>query len=98
MQTDNLVSANQFCIHQNVEVSFIDALHQSNLIEIILVKEEAFLPIHQINQLEKFVRLYYEMDINLEGIEVINNLLQQIDKLQNQVLQLNNKLCLYEME
>ena len=83
MQTDNLVSANQFCIHQNVEVSFIDALHQS---------------IHQINQLEKFVRLYYEMDINLEGIEVINNLLQQIDKLQNQVLQLNNKLCLYEME
>lgn len=98
MQTDTLVSANQLCIHHNVEVSFIDALHQSNLIEIIRVEEEAFLPIHQIHQLEKFVRLYYEMDINLEGIEVINNLLQQIDKLQNQVLQLNNKLCLYEID
>ncbi len=98
MQTDILVSANQFCIHHNVERSFIEALQQSDLIKIILVEEEAFLPIHQINQLEKFVRLYYEMDINLEGIEAINNLLLQIDKLQNRVLQLNNKLCLYEME
>ncbi len=98
MQTENLVSANQFCIHHNVEVSFIYALHQSNLIEIIRVEEEVFLPVHQINQLEKFVRLYYEMDINLEGIEAINTLLLQIDQLQTQLVYLNNKLCLYEID
>lgn len=98
MQTENLVSANQFCIHHNVEVSFIYALHQSNLIEIIRVEEEVFLPVHQINQLEKFVRLYYEIDINLEGIEAINTLLLQIDQLQTQLVYLNNKLCLYEID
>lgn len=98
MQTENLVSANQFCIHHNVEVSFIYALHQSNLIEIIRVEEEVFLPVHQINQLEKFVRLYYETDINLEGIEAINTLLLQIDQLQTQLVYLNNKLCLYEID
>jgi hypothetical protein len=79
-----------------VEVSFIDALHQSDLIEIIRVEKEVFLPVHQISQLEKMVRLHYEMNINLEGIEAINTLLLQINQLQKQVVSLNNKLCLYE--
>jgi hypothetical protein len=98
MQTENLVSANQFCIHHNVERSFLDALQQSDLIEIISIEEEIFLPAHQISQLEKMVRLHYEMNINLEGIEAVNNLLQQIDTLQTQVVFLNNKLCLYETD
>jgi hypothetical protein len=98
MQTDNLVSANQFCIHHNVELSFIFDLQQSNLIEIVHVEEEVFLPLHQIKQLEKLVRLHYEMDINLAGIEAVANLLQQIDSLQQKLVYLNNKLVLYEVE
>jgi hypothetical protein len=42
-------------------------------------------------KLEKFVRLHYDLDINLEGIETINYLLEKIEKMQKEILELRNK-------
>jgi hypothetical protein len=42
-------------------------------------------------KLEKFVRLHYDLDINLEGIETINYLLEKIEKMQREILELRNK-------
>jgi chaperone modulatory protein CbpM len=98
MQTEDMVPANEFCIHHNIELSFIHSLKESGLIEITSIEENSFLPVSQLNQLEKLVRLYYEMDINLEGIETITYLLQRMNEMQQQVVSLNNRLRLYENE
>ena len=91
-----MIPASEFCIHNNIELSFIQSLNKSGLVEIHIIEEKIFLPANQLQQLEKMVRLYYEMDINMEGIETITYLLQRMSEMQQRVLQLSNKLGLYE--
>ena len=96
MQTENLIAINEFCINHNIEISFINSLQQNGLIEITTVKETEFIDADQLQQLEKMVRFYYELEINLEGIETITYLLQQMNAMQDEIIDLRNKLRLYE--
>jgi chaperone modulatory protein CbpM len=97
MDMENLIPANDFCINHNIEISFIYLLHKTGLIEITNIEETIYIPISQLNQLEKMVRFYYEMDINIEGIETISHLLKQMNDMQNEIINLKNKLRLYEV-
>ena len=96
MQTEYLVAINDFCTSHNIEISFINSLHQNGLVEIITVREACFINADQLKELEKIVLFYYEMGINLEGIETIIHLLQQIKMLQENNAELKNRLRLYE--
>jgi hypothetical protein len=96
MQTENLIAINDFCINHNLEISFISSLQQTGLIEIITIKETEFIDVSQLQHLEKIVRLYYDLDINLEGIETVTHLLQRINALQDEIIALRNRLRLYE--
>jgi chaperone modulatory protein CbpM len=96
MQTEELISAEEFCIHHSIELAFIYSLKESGLVNIIHIEEKIFVPASQLNHLEKIVRLYYEMDINLEGIETITYLLQRLNEMQQQVVSLTNRLQVYE--
>jgi chaperone modulatory protein CbpM len=98
MRKEEMISANDFCIHHNIELTFIHSLQQSGLIEITTIEEKAFVPVSQLHQLEKLARLYYEMDINVEGIETISYLLQRMNEMQQQITRLTNQLNLYENE
>ena len=96
MQTEELIPANEFCLRHNIELSFIYSLKDSGLVEIATIEEQIFVPVSQLTQLEKLVRFYYEMDINVEGIETITYLLQRINNMQQQIVQLSNRLNMYE--
>jgi chaperone modulatory protein CbpM len=98
MQTEDMISADKFCIHYNIETSFLYSLKESGLIELKIVEEKIYVPVHQLTQLERLVRLYYEMDINLEGIETITYLLQRMNEMQKQITHLRNQLSIYENE
>jgi len=75
MQTDSLIAVKDFCTNHNIEISFISSLQQSGLIEITTVEQTEFINTDQLPHLEKITRLYFELDINLEGIETITHLL-----------------------
>lgn len=96
MQTEEMILVNEFCIHHEIDLSFIHALHDSGLIEVAVREEKLFIPEHQLPQLEKLVRLYYEMDINLEGMETITYLLNRMNEMQQQIVMLHNRLRLYD--
>jgi hypothetical protein len=98
MQTEEMIPASECCIHYHIEPSFIDSLRDAGLIEILIVEEKIFVPTSQLSQLEKLVRLYYELDINLEGIETITYLLQRMNEMQKKIIQLSNRLSMYEGE
>jgi chaperone modulatory protein CbpM len=98
MQTDYLVAVDEFCASHNIEISFISSLQETGLIEVIILKEAAYIDAHQLSQLEKIVHLYYELDINLEGIETINHLLERIKSLKDENIALRNRLRLYESD
>lgn len=96
MTKENLISANEFCISHNIEISFIDSLNEEGLIEVTTVDDVEYICQDQLNDLEKIVRLYYDLDINIEGIETVIHLLKRINDLQDEITDLKNRLRLYE--
>ena len=92
----NLISAAEFCDHHHIEYSFITSLEESGLIEITKVEETSFIPIDTLSAIEKYVRLHYDLDINLQGIEAIIHMLNKMVSMQQEILELKSRLRLYE--
>ena len=92
------IALDEFCANHSIEISFIDTLQQNGLIEITTIKDANFISAEQLQQAEKIIRFYYDLDINLEGIETINHLLERINEMQDEIVSLRNRLRLYEGE
>src|SRR5687767_589616 len=95
MQSEELIPASSFCTYHEIELSFIRSLNESGLVEIMSEEQNVFIPVNQLAQLEKMIRLH-EMDINIEGIETISYLLERIQKQQEEITRLANRLRQYE--
>jgi hypothetical protein len=93
---DDLIAVNEFCVHHHIEISFINLLQQNGLIKTRIIESKYFVEKEQLPQLERFVHFYYDLDINLEGIETITHLLQRIENLQNEIIKLKNRLRFYD--
>ena len=98
MATQDMITAQDFCIHHNVEISFIQSLNESGLIEVTQQEETLCVPLHQLPQVEKMVRVYYDMDINMERLETITHLLNRMNEMQQEIVKLQNRLGVYEEE
>jgi len=96
MTNEEMVAAHEFCISHDIEESFLHSLCESGLLEITTVEETVFINRDSLPDLEKMVRLRYEMDINLEGIEAIYHLLEQVKAIQEEMKTLRTRLSMYE--
>jgi hypothetical protein len=92
MAAMNLILIETLCTHYEVEVSFIDSLSDLGLIEVQTVEQIRYLPEENINTLEKMIRLHQELDVNPEGIDVIFNLLEKVDRLNRELAEARQKL------
>ena len=95
MKKENLIPANDFCTIHDIEYTFIDSLQNSGLIRITSIEQTPFIEEEELEKLEKFVRLHYDLEINLEGLETISYLLEKMERLQKELLQLRNHLNYY---
>lgn len=93
--TTEFITIQEYCVYHHTDKSFIEALQQSGLIEIEQADPEPLIPYGQLEQLERFTRWYQDLDLNIEGIEVVGRLLQRIDALQHKVHELEGRLKLY---
>ncbi|HTE25624.1 chaperone modulator CbpM [Flavitalea sp.] len=96
MNTENLVTATDFCSCHQIEISFIRSLSEFGLIETTEIQQEVYLSRDELEKLEHIVELHFNMDINLEGVEAIGHLLARMRSLQDEVTALKNKLRFYE--
>ena len=96
MQRKYLIAVDELCVKHNIEISFVSSLEQTGIIEITIIENKWFISAEQLRRLEKFIRFYYELDINLEGIETIFHLLNRVESMQDEIIELKNKLRLYE--
>ena len=95
MQEENMISANECCLHYDIELSFINHLGDYGLIELTYKEQQQFIPADQLQQLEKFIRMHYDLNINVEGIEAITHLLERMEQLQQEVTTLRNKMSFF---
>ncbi len=98
MERTHYITVTEFCLHYGIDMSFVSGLQQCGLIEIIEETEEQLIPVEQLSELEKYTRLHADLDINPEGIEAINYLLQRMRDMQSEILDLKARLRLYEGE
>lgn len=96
MNTKHLISIHDLCSHYEIELSFINDLDNIGLIEIKTIEQTLFVHQDKINDLEKMIRLHHELDVNVEGIDVVFNLLQRMDEIQSKLNAVTNRLRLYE--
>jgi len=66
------------------------------LIKIETIAQSQYIDKDKISEIEKILRIHNELDVNIEGIDVIINLLQKIERLQNDLNSVKNRLRIYE--
>jgi pyridoxine 5'-phosphate synthase PdxJ len=98
MNTDNLIRIEYFCEQYNVELAFVNSLHEFGLINVSVVEDSKYLSNDDLKEIEKLIRLHYELGINMEGIDVISNLLNQIADLQQELTAARNKIRSLDLE
>ncbi len=98
MKKENLIDIDKLCTHYEVELSFFEQIEQIGLIEISTLTQHQYLHKKHIDNVEKVLRLYNDLKVNMEGIDVIFNLLDKITMLQEELTQLKNRLDIYENE
>lgn len=93
---ENLIPIPELCIHYSVELSFFTNLSEMGLLEIKTIESKQYIDSNAIYEIEKMIRMHQELDVNIEGIDVVFTLLQKIAVLQNELTALKNRLRLYE--
>lgn len=79
MNMQHLIPVKELSVHYKIDTSFFDNLNEMGLIKIQVYKEVQYINADSIYEVEKTIRLYHELDVNLEGIAIALNLLQQIE-------------------
>jgi hypothetical protein len=96
MSIENFIPLETLCTHYNVELSFFSNLNEIGLIEIQTVEQLQYVHQDSIYEIEKMIRMHQDLEVNLEGIDVVFNLLQKIDSLKQELMDVRNRLRLYE--
>jgi hypothetical protein len=96
MNIENFIPLNTLVAHYKVELSFFSNLSELGLVEIQTVEQVQYIHQDSIYEIEKMIRMHQELDVNIEGIDVVFNLLQKIDALQKELVNVRNRLRLYE--
>lgn len=96
MNLEHVVPIESLCIHYALEPTFFKHLTEYGLIEIITNDEIPYISIEQVSEVEKIIRIYHELHVNMEGIDIVFNLLKKIVELQDELARTRNRLSLYE--
>lgn len=94
MQND-LIIVSDYCDKCHIEPSFIDLLQEGGLIDVRVESGERYLLFSQLPDVERYSRMYYDLSINMEGIDAIHHLLEQINEMQQEIDRLHARLRLY---
>ena len=87
-----LIIISAYIEQMHIERSFISSLEEYGLIRILEIEDEQFLHSDELPQLESYARMYYELSINMEGIDAIRHLIERINGLNEEIRILRNRL------
>ena len=87
MQTE-LIIVSEYCHKCHIEPSFIELLEEGGLINVHTEGSE-----HP--DVERYSRMYYDLSINMEGIDAIHHLLERMEEMKREMDSLRKQLTLY---
>jgi chaperone modulatory protein CbpM len=96
MPDEEIILLDSFCSICQIDRSFVETLESHGLISFSYQENQRYIFRDDVVQLEKFSRMYYEMNINVPGIDALNHLLEKIKLLQKETENLKARLKIYE--
>jgi hypothetical protein len=92
MAGEKLISLRNISSNYQIDISFIHNLNELGLIEVLRVEEDECIDEECLPEVEKLMRMHYDLEINMAGIEAIYHLLQRVNGLQKELISLKNRL------
>jgi len=87
-----LIIIEEFIKNSRIEPSFIVLLNNEGLIDVTILEGKQYIHESQLPDLERFASWYYELSINVEGIDVIHNLLTKMRDMEHELYELRKLL------
>ena len=94
MQTE-LIIVSDYCHKCHIEPSFIELLEEGGLINVRTEDGKHYLLVSQLPELERYSRMYYDLSINMEGIDAIHHLLERMEVMRREMDLLRKQLLLH---
>ncbi len=82
------ISVEKLCNVYHISLDEVLIMEEHELIEVTYVEEKMLLDMDEIAKLERYMRLYSDLGVNIQGLAVINDLLDEVERL-------NKELCKY---
>ena len=82
----------EYCQKSHTDPTFLMNLANYGIIDILTIQGEQCLHPSQLQEIECYSHLHYDLSINFEGIDAIRHMLQRIQMLQHELDQLRRSL------
>lgn len=96
MNQKKLILVSELCQHYEMEISFFEQVEEYGLVHVERISDEKYIHRKYLNKMEKILRLHRELEVNLEGIDVIFNLMRRIQVLEKELKEKQTQLGLFE--
>ncbi|WP_027066890.1 chaperone modulator CbpM [Maribacter sp. Hel_I_7] len=96
MDSENYIQIELYCKRTQTPVEFIDELLEFEMIEVQQIEDKKYVEPQYIVEIERIYRLRNELGINMEGIDTINHMLEKVNRLEQELKLLRDRLTIYE--
>ena len=96
MTNEEMVAANEFCISHNVEISFLNSLNESGLLETTTMRKLFLLAMISYRNWKSWSVFIMKWILTSKVLKTIHHLLQQMKAMQDEIRTIKNRLSLYE--
>lgn len=95
MERDKYIRIVDFCKGHGLETRFLYELQEFELISIQRLEKEEVFHRRELSRLERLLRLHRDLNINPQGLQAVDHLLNRMQQLEEEVLQLRRALKRY---
>jgi chaperone modulatory protein CbpM len=92
------IAVEEFCTHHGVEVMLVRAFADFGLVRLMVEENREFVPDEEVPRLERMLRLSQELEVNLEGIDIILHMREELKQLRREADHLRYRLRQLEAE
>ena len=92
-----LIQIEQICKHYQVDTVFLFDLDDVGLIRLKSSDQTHFIHVDEISRLEQIIRIKTDLNVNIEGIDVIFNLMKKIESLEEALYKAKCQIACHEM-
>lgn len=96
MKINNLIEVNKFCANHAIDISFIYSLLKNGMIEITTIDHTHYFNAEQLQQLDKYILFYYELNIHPEDIDSIRHMCLNVKTFYNEFMSLSSMISYSE--